>query len=33
MTQKTNHLGKETSPYLLEHAANPINWYPWNGQA
>ena len=25
----TNHLIKETSPYLLQHAHNPVNWYPW----
>jgi hypothetical protein len=33
MTQKTNHLGQETSPYLLEHATNPIDWYPWSEEA
>lgn len=33
MNQKTNHLGKETSPYLLEHATNPIDWYPWGEEA
>ncbi|MBR3607395.1 MAG: DUF255 domain-containing protein, partial [Lachnospiraceae bacterium] len=21
-----NHLGKETSPYLLQHATNPVDW-------
>lgn len=26
----TNQLIKETSPYLLQHAHNPVNWYPWN---
>ena len=25
----TNHLINETSPYLLQHANNPVNWYPW----
>jgi len=25
----TNHLIKEKSPYLLQHAHNPVNWYPW----
>lgn len=25
-----NHLIRETSPYLLMHAHNPVNWYPWN---
>ena len=24
-----NKLINETSPYLLQHAYNPINWYPW----
>ncbi|MBC7864646.1 MAG: DUF255 domain-containing protein, partial [Bacteroidia bacterium] len=26
----TNHLAKEKSPYLLQHAHNPVNWYAWN---
>jgi uncharacterized protein len=26
----TNQLIHETSPYLLQHAHNPVNWYPWN---
>ena len=25
----TNHLINETSPYLLQHAHNPVNWYAW----
>ena len=25
-----NHLINETSPYLLQHAHNPVDWYPWN---
>ena len=29
----TNALAKETSPYLLMHAHNPVNWYPWNEEA
>ncbi|HRO45627.1 thioredoxin domain-containing protein [Agriterribacter sp.] len=29
----TNHLIHETSPYLLQHAYNPVNWYPWNEEA
>jgi uncharacterized protein len=29
----TNHLIKETSPYLLQHAHNPVDWYPWNDEA
>ena len=29
----TNALIKETSPYLLQHAHNPVNWLPWNDAA
>jgi uncharacterized protein YyaL (SSP411 family) len=29
----TNHLVNETSPYLLSHAHNPVNWYPWGTEA
>ena len=28
-----NHLAGETSPYLLQHAANPVDWYSWGEQA
>ncbi|MGI9091179.1 MAG: thioredoxin domain-containing protein [Gemmatimonadaceae bacterium] len=28
-----NHLAGETSPYLLQHAENPVNWYPWDSEA
>jgi len=28
----TNTLIKENSPYLLQHAHNPVNWYPWNDE-
>ena len=28
-----NHLQNETSPYLLQHAENPVNWYPWGEAA
>ena len=28
-----NHLAKETSPYLLQHAHNPVDWYPWGDEA
>lgn len=31
--QFTNSLIKETSPYLLQHAHNPVNWYPWGDEA
>jgi uncharacterized protein len=30
---KTNRLAGETSPYLLQHAANPVDWYPWGPEA
>ena len=29
----TNSLIHETSPYLLQHAHNPVNWYAWNREA
>jgi uncharacterized protein len=29
----TNHLASETSPYLRQHAHNPVEWYPWGGEA
>ncbi|MDX2024159.1 MAG: thioredoxin domain-containing protein [Deltaproteobacteria bacterium] len=29
----TNRLIHETSPYLLQHAHNPVNWYPWGAEA
>lgn len=29
----TNALAKETSPYLLMHAHNPVNWYGWNEES
>ena len=28
-----NHLASETSPYLLQHAGNPVDWYPWGAEA
>lgn len=30
---KENRLAKETSPYLLQHAYNPVDWYPWGEEA
>lgn len=30
---KRNHLDKEKSPYLQQHATNPIDWYPWGEEA
>ena len=29
----TNRLATETSPYLLQHADNPVDWYPWGDEA
>lgn len=29
----SNKLVNETSPYLLQHAHNPVNWYPWGAEA
>jgi uncharacterized protein len=29
----SNRLAQETSPYLLEHANNPVEWYPWGDEA
>ena len=31
--QFTNHLIHESSPYLLQHAHNPVDWYPWGEEA
>ena len=28
-----NRLSSETSPYLLQHAENPVDWYPWGEEA
>src|SRR5215470_666577 len=28
-----NRLSRETSPYLLQHAHNPVDWYPWGEEA
>ena len=32
-TNKTNRLIHETSPYLLQHAHNPVAWFPWGEEA
>ncbi len=29
----SNHLAGETSPYLLQHVDNPVDWYPWSDEA
>ena len=31
--KKRNRLAAEESPYLLKHAENPVDWYPWGGEA
>ena len=31
--QMANRLAQETSPYLLQHKENPVDWYPWGPQA
>ena len=28
-----NHLAGSTSPYLLQHSRNPVDWYPWGDEA
>jgi uncharacterized protein len=33
MKMLRNHLADETSPYLLQHADNPVEWYPWGEAA
>jgi uncharacterized protein len=33
MKQHTNRLAKESSPYLLQHAHNPVDWFPWGEEA
>jgi uncharacterized protein len=32
-TQSENRLARETSPYLLQHKANPVDWWPWGPEA
>jgi uncharacterized protein YyaL (SSP411 family) len=31
--ERTNRLAHEKSPYLLQHAHNPVDWYPWGEEA
>ena len=33
INEKANHLINETSPYLKQHAYNPVEWYPWGDEA
>ncbi|HCP83217.1 MAG TPA: hypothetical protein DIT88_02345, partial [Planctomycetaceae bacterium] len=28
-----NRLADQSSPYLLQHQDNPVDWYPWNDEA
>ena len=32
-SMRVNRLAQETSPYLLQHAENPVDWYPWGDEA
>src|SRR3954468_22115053 len=32
-TTSMNRLASETSPYLLQHAGNPVDWYAWGDEA
>jgi uncharacterized protein YyaL (SSP411 family) len=32
-TEFRNRLAREKSPYLLQHAGNPVDWYPWGAEA
>ena len=31
--RRANRLAGESSPYLLQHAHNPVDWYPWGPEA
>src|SRR5690348_12760044 len=33
VSEMPNRLALETSPYLLQHADNPVDWYPWGEEA
>ena len=33
MPEFSNRLIHETSPYLLQHAHNPVEWFPWGEEA
>jgi hypothetical protein len=33
MHNKANRLANEKNPYLLKHAYNPVDWYPWGEEA
>lgn len=29
----SNHLRGQSSPYLIQHSENPVDWYPWCNEA
>jgi uncharacterized protein YyaL (SSP411 family) len=31
--REPNHLAGQTSPYLLQHLYNPVDWFPWGAEA
>src|SRR5437868_13417103 len=31
--RRVNRLARESSPYLLQHAHNPVDWFPWGAEA
>lgn len=33
MQVEPNRLAKEKSPYLLQHAYNPVDWFPWGEES
>ncbi|HBI27991.1 MAG TPA: hypothetical protein DDY25_09710, partial [Peptococcaceae bacterium] len=33
LSEKPNRLIEEKSPYLLQHAHNPVDWFPWGDEA
>jgi uncharacterized protein YyaL (SSP411 family) len=33
LTPDLNRLARETSPYLLQHQHNPVDWWPWGPEA
>ena len=33
LEEMANRLAQETSPYLLQHKDNPVDWYPWGAEA
>ena len=33
VVERTNRLAREKSPYLLQHARNPVDWFAWGDEA